>query len=51
MNNPIRDVQRLGQSVWYDNVRRGLLTSGEMARLIELGITGVTSNPTSSRKL
>ena len=50
MNNPVREVQRLGQSVWYDNVRRGLLTSGEMARLIELGITGVTSNPTIFEK-
>ena len=50
MPNAIQDAQRLGQSIWYDNVRRGLLTSGEMARLIELGVTGVTSNPTIFEK-
>ena len=50
MNSTIKDDQRLGQSIWYDNVRRGLLTSGEMARLIEAGITGVTSNPTIFEK-
>ena len=48
--NPIQQVQSLGQSVWYDNVRRGLLTSGELKRLIALGVTGVTSNPTIFEK-
>ncbi|MBM2826279.1 MAG: talA [Dehalococcoidia bacterium] len=46
MSNPIRDAQSLGQSIWYDNVSRGLLSSGELDRLIELGVRGVTSNPT-----
>ena len=50
MTNPIQEVHRLGQSVWYDNIRRGLLTSGELLRLIELGITGLTSNPTIFEK-
>ena len=50
MSNAIRQVQGLGQSIWYDNIRRGLLTSGEMGKLIELGITGVTSNPTIFEK-
>ncbi|GAB4568921.1 MAG: bifunctional transaldolase/phosoglucose isomerase [Anaerolineae bacterium] len=45
--NPLIELQRFGQSVWYDNIRRGLLTSGELQRLIEEdGILGVTSNPT-----
>lgn len=36
-----------GQSVWYDNIQRGLLKSGEMAGMIRRGeIRGVTSNPT-----
>ena len=50
MTNPVQDVQRLGQSIWYDNIRRGLITSGELGRLIELGVTGVTSNPTIFEK-
>ena len=45
MSNPVQDVQRLGQSIWYDNIRRGLLDSGELKRLIEMGVTGLTSNP------
>ena len=50
MTNPVREVQRLGQSIWYDNIRRGLITSGELGRLIESGVTGVTSNPTIFEK-
>ncbi|QQE77976.1 transaldolase [Alicyclobacillus sp. SO9] len=42
----IKNLNECGQSVWYDNVDRGLLDSGEMERLIELGVSGVTSNPT-----
>ena len=35
------------QSVWLDNMSRGLLISGELRRLIERdGVTGVTTNPT-----
>ena len=50
MTSSIQETQRLGQSIWYDNIRRGLLTSGELERLIGLGITGVTSNPTIFEK-
>ena len=50
MANVLQEAQRLGQSIWYDNIRRDLLTSGEMGRLIELGVTGVTSNPTIFEK-
>ncbi len=36
-----------GQSIWYDNIQRRLLASGEMAQWIDEGkIYGVTSNPT-----
>tara|TARA_R110000787_G_scaffold220068_1_gene328813 strand:- start:40126 stop:41202 length:1077 start_codon:yes stop_codon:yes gene_type:complete len=39
-------MQGLGQSIWLDYIQRGLLTSGELQRLIdEDGINGVTSNP------
>ena len=39
-------LQALGQSAWYDNIRRDLIVSGELQRLIDRGIVGVTSNPT-----
>lgn len=46
MINPLLVVQGLGQSIWLDYIQRGLLTSGELQRLIdEDGINGVTSNP------
>ncbi len=49
-SNPILAVQAFGQSIWYDNIRRAMLTSGELERLVENGIVGVTSNPTIFEK-
>lgn len=44
--DPLFILRKLGQSIWYDNLRKGLVTSGELKRMIdEYGITGVTSNP------
>ncbi|MBI5587308.1 MAG: bifunctional transaldolase/phosoglucose isomerase [Deltaproteobacteria bacterium] len=44
--NPLLRLNELGQSVWYDHLRRGLITSGELRRMIEeYGVSGVTSNP------
>ena len=48
--NSIQKLGRLGQSVWYDNMYRSLITSGELERLVALGITGLTSNPTIFQK-
>jgi transaldolase/glucose-6-phosphate isomerase len=46
MPNPLVDVQRYGQSLWYDNIRRSLITSGGLQALIDDdGLLGVTSNP------
>jgi transaldolase/glucose-6-phosphate isomerase len=46
MANPLLEVQRLGQSIWYDNIRRGLITSGELQSMVDKdGLRGVTSNP------
>ena len=39
-----------GQSPWLDNLKRGYLTSGELARLRDAGIRGLTSNPTIFQK-
>jgi len=36
----------LGQSVWLDYLRRGMLHSGELQRMIDDGLRGMTSNPT-----
>src|SRR5690348_517647 len=44
--SPVRGLRDIGQSLWLDNIRRQLVTSGELARLRDEGITGVTSNPT-----
>lgn len=50
-SNPIREMAALGQSIWYDQVRRSLFTSGELARMIEEDdLRGVTSNPTIFEK-
>jgi transaldolase len=39
-------LHRLGQSLWLDNITRGLISSGTLERYIrELSITGLTSNP------
>src|SRR5947207_2196178 len=48
--NPLQQLHELGQSPWNDNIRRWLLVSGDFARLVEDGITGVTSNPTIFEK-
>src|SRR5262245_57266681 len=46
MANRVIEVQKFGQSIWYDNIRRGLITSGDLARMVnEEGLLGVTSNP------
>src|SRR5216684_1955764 len=47
---PIRELKKIGQSLWLDNIRRQLITSGELARLRDEGISGVTSNPTIFEK-
>jgi len=48
--NPLKELHRQGQSLWYDNIRRQLITSGELARLRDEGVRGVTSNPTIFEK-
>lgn len=50
MANTLQETRNLGQSIWYDNVSRGLIASGAMAALINAGITGLTSNPTIFEK-
>lgn len=51
VENPLTRLQTLGQSVWYDNIGRGLLLSGGLRQMIEEdGVVGLTSNPTIFQK-
>lgn len=44
--NLIEKLHKLGQSIWYDNIERRLITSGALEGMIERGeIRGITSNP------
>lgn len=46
----LHELAGMGQSIWYDNIRRTLLDSGEMQSLIDQGVRGVTSNPSIFEK-
>lgn len=46
----LTELQAHGQSIWYDNIRRALLDSGELKALLDAGVTGVTSNPSIFEK-
>jgi len=51
VNNPLREVGRLGQNLWLDNLSRALLQEKTLERLVEQdGIGGVTSNPSIFEK-
>jgi transaldolase / glucose-6-phosphate isomerase len=43
--NSLEQLQQYGQSIWLDSISRKLITSGALARLVEEGLRGVTSNP------
>jgi transaldolase/glucose-6-phosphate isomerase len=46
MNNPLIQLGEFDQSPWFDYIRRSLLTSGELQKMIEQdGLKGITSNP------
>src|SRR5439155_18649986 len=50
-DNPLRQLEKFGQSVWLDYIRRHLLFSAEFRRMIdEDGLKGMTSNPTIFEK-
>ena len=51
VENPLKALIKFGQSVWLDYIRRNLLTTGELKRLIEEdGLRGMTSNPSIFEK-
>jgi transaldolase/glucose-6-phosphate isomerase len=51
MTNRLVEIMKLGQSIWYDNIRRAMLTTGDLRKKIEEDdLRGVTSNPTIFEK-
>jgi transaldolase/glucose-6-phosphate isomerase len=51
MSNHLVEVMKAGQSIWYDNIRRAMLDTGDLAKKIEEDdLRGVTSNPTIFEK-
>jgi transaldolase len=51
MTNPLQELKKYGQSVWYDNIDRAQLVSGQFKRMLdEDGVVGVTANPTIFQK-
>lgn len=46
----LHELERLGQSIWFDNISRSMLTSGALRRMVGEGLLGVTSNPTIFEK-
>ena len=50
MANQLQELLAAGQSIWLDNIRRSMFASGELQRLIDLGLRGMTSNPTIFEK-
>ncbi|MFL6257163.1 MAG: bifunctional transaldolase/phosoglucose isomerase, partial [Pyrinomonadaceae bacterium] len=51
MSNRLVEIMKLGQSIWYDNIRRAMLTTGDLRKKIEEDdLRGVTSNPTIFEK-
>src|SRR5438067_10959930 len=49
--NPLFELYEAGTSVWLDYIRRTLMTSGELRRMIQDdAVVGMTSNPTIFEK-
>lgn len=48
--NQLHQILEQGQSVWYDFISREFIASGQMQRLVDLGIRGMTSNPSIFEK-
>ncbi len=46
----LHELAELGQAIWFDYIRRSFLTSGELQKYVDLGVRGVTSNPSIFEK-
>ncbi|WP_119070452.1 transaldolase [Rubrobacter indicoceani] len=50
MNERLAKMQEIGQSVWIDSLSRDDIQNGDLQKLADEGVTGVTSNPTIFQK-
>jgi len=51
IENPLKQLARFGQSIWLDYIRRSLMTSGDLRKMVEEdGLGGMTSNPSIFEK-
>jgi transaldolase/transaldolase/glucose-6-phosphate isomerase len=46
----LKEVRKVGQSLWLDYIQRGLITSGQLQQLVDSGVSGLTSNPSIFHK-
>ena len=46
----LHELDKLGQAVWFDFIRRSFTNSGDLQKLIDQGVRGVTSNPSIFEK-
>ena len=44
MGNQLRELAAAGQSVWLDNIKRSMFASGELQKLLDVGLRGMTVN-------
>jgi transaldolase len=49
-DNPLQQLNACGQSVWNDFIQRSFIKDGGLQKLVDQGVTGVTSNPTIFQK-
>ena len=42
----MQKLHQIGQSIWLDYIERRMVQSGELQKLVDAGVTGITSNPT-----
>tara|TARA_B110000438_G_scaffold163004_1_gene156066 strand:- start:6460 stop:7491 length:1032 start_codon:yes stop_codon:yes gene_type:complete len=49
MNN-IKTLKNNGQSIWLDSISKQLIETGDIKKIIDEGITGITSNPSIFEK-
>ena len=45
MTERLKELNKLGQSIWYDNIQRSMFSNGQFDELIAAGVLGMTSNP------
>jgi len=51
IENPLKQLARFGQSIWLDYIRRSMMTSGDLRKMVEEdGLGGMTSNPSIFEK-